>query len=79
MIKHLFSVRDDISEVYNDPIFEANESFAKRRFQIMMRTLPEGVFPGEFSLWHVGLFDDHSGLIEKSEPTMIMRGVSDGE
>ena len=79
MVKSMFCVRDDVSEIFNDPFYEVNEAFAKRRFQVMMRTLPDGVYPGEFSLWSVGLFDDHKGIVECPEPYMVMRGVNDGE
>lgn len=78
MIKHCFSVRDDVSEIFNDPFYESNENFAKRRFGVMMRTLPEGVLPGEFSLWEIADFDDSNGQMTNYEPRMLMRGVNDG-
>ena len=79
MIRHVFSVRDDVAEVFQDPMFEINDMIAKRKFQIMMRNIPEGVYPGEFSLWECADFDDHTGQFTDYEPRMIMRGVSDGD
>lgn len=64
------AVRDTAIEAYMNPIFVPALGLAVRSFTDEINR-PQGQFnahPGDFDLWHIADFDDHSGKFFNIEP-----------
>lgn len=75
------AIRDDIGEVFMQPVLNLNEKTAERQF---IRQLPEicrsiSAVPDEMSLWLIGEYDDKLGAISSVPQKFICRGSRIGE
>lgn len=78
MKKNVYAVRDSAVEIYGNPFIAINHTSAVRDFDHACRD-PQSqmsVFPSDFSLWHIGTYNDDSGLIEACPPVMIRDSIS---
>lgn len=73
-----FSIKDSKAEVYLAPFFKPVHGEAERYFhklvndkQTMMHDYPE-----DYSLWYVGEYDEHTGLLKSKEPTHLLNAVA---
>lgn len=79
MILHMFSVRDSASELFGRPFFATAPGAAARSFKDeVMRKEPGNdlaAHPDDFTLYHLGQFDDSDGAISIFEkPEVLLRG-----
>jgi hypothetical protein len=72
MIKNIYSVRDNLAEVFNDPFPHINNATAIRDFQAGMAENPN---KEDFSLYHVGTIDLDSGDVKGVDPIKIYSGL----
>jgi hypothetical protein len=71
MQHNLYTIRDDQAESFG-PIFQSQNHGTARR--IVMESAPEtlmGKYSSDFSLWHVGVFDDQTSEVEGSVPSKL--------
>lgn len=73
MQKQIFSLHDRAAAAYGPPMFLNTESQAVRALQLELQK-PGGLseFPEDFTLYHIGSFDDNSGLITPQEPQRVI-------
>lgn len=75
MIHQVFSIFDNAAKVYNKPFFLKNRYEAVRMFGDLVRDEQSMLskHPQDFSLFHVGSFDDESAeLINLKVPDRVM-------
>lgn len=71
-----YSVRDGAVEAYLPPFFARADGEAKRSFIQACRTGSMKNMEVYYALFHMGYFDDHTGMLEAtSQPTRIMTGL----
>lgn len=73
MEMHIFTVYDSAAGAYLEPFFAPSIEFAIRGFREAVNK--EGhqfaKFPEDYTLFHVGMFDQKSGEIESGSPTSL--------
>lgn len=72
MRTNLYSVYDTIAGVFNKPFVEHNDDTAKRAFQASASEQPH---LADYSLYHLGYYDDTTGEIIPVDPLKIMSGL----
>jgi len=79
MQKYLYSVLDRKAHVFAAPFTSTNDQTAQRLF-VRACNDPNndlGMFPNDYALFQIGLFDDEDGRIEPKEiPRLIIDGRS---
>jgi hypothetical protein len=77
--KRMYSLYDAKTEVYNRPFACINDADAIRSFSRLLTdrdTMP-GQFREDFSLFHIGFFDDAEGCMgADGPPRIIITGVA---
>ncbi|WNK13535.1 MAG: nonstructural protein [Microvirus sp.] len=66
MKQFIYSLRDTKADAFAQPFFAPNRSVAIRNYLAASED-PASIisrFPGDFSLYEIGLFDDNTGIIE---------------
>lgn len=73
----IFCMRDQLSG-FLSPTFELNENIAIRNFSYAINKKDSLYYanPAHFDLYHIGEFDTDTGVLEKTEPTIVVTGVS---
>lgn len=74
MISQLYTIYDSKSETYGKPFHEQNTATALRSARNIL-TNPDSVIthnPEDFTLWHMGEFDDNTGEIELFSPAVCV-------
>ena len=72
MRTQLYSVYDTIAAVFNKPFTEHNDESAKRAFTNSASEQPN---INDYALYHLGEYDDNSGVITPVTPVRIMTGL----
>lgn len=73
MEKHIFTVWDSAAGAFLDPFVAPSIEFAIRSFRQAVNT-PEhqfNVFPDDYTLFYVGVFDATSGALEGQSPQSL--------
>jgi hypothetical protein len=78
--KQMFSIYDNVSELYEAPFVDINKGSAMRRIDDLMTsnpTSPYSKFPDNFELYHVGLWNDKTGYIfcDTAEPVIKLTEI----
>ena len=70
MIQNVYSIKDSKSNTYANPFYSINHQTAMRSFNQAANDSNTTIsqYPEDFSLYHLGTFNDESGEI-KSEAT----------
>lgn len=73
----IYSIYDSKAEAYMNPFFMRNDGEALRGFMdgIENSDTPFHKWPQDYTLFHVGHWDDESGLIENTTPKSLGNGV----
>lgn len=74
---HVFTIFDSKVSIYGPP-FVARGFGEAERFFMDMASKPDnnvGKHPADFSLWHVGYWDDVQGGFESVTPVLVMDGA----
>ena len=80
MIKGVYTIRDEASQLYMSLQTNETEPLAIRNFDFalksneMMKCQPQ-----DFSLWCIGSYDDVTGVLTAQNPKVIKRGVKRGK
>lgn len=77
MIYQIVSIRDKALEAFMRPFFTPAVNAAVRDFQDSIKDtqIPMHKHPEHYSLWHLGEFDDSTGLLRSFEtPKLILEG-----
>tara|TARA_B100001093_G_scaffold519869_1_gene611017 strand:+ start:3320 stop:3595 length:276 start_codon:yes stop_codon:yes gene_type:complete len=82
--KIMFSIYDNVSELYEAPFVDINKGTALRRVNDLMTqnpTSPYAKFPDNFVLTSVGLWNDKTGYIfcDKAEVIMELNQITQKE
>ena len=73
MKQEIYSIRDNVAEVFNKPFFDHNNATAIRSFTASIQDQPH---KDDYSLYLIGCFDDSNGDIQRyKEPTRILSGL----
>lgn len=75
MLKQIYSVYDSVSQIYNTPMMFINEQDAVRSAHQIAQTegTPIHASPADYTLFHLGSFDDSAALYELLEtPVRIL-------
>ena len=69
MIRGVYCIRDEASGLYMQPTVEINSEVAMRNFDFAMERNDMMHFrPADYSLWHIGDFDDKTGVLDARDP-----------
>ena len=70
----LISVRDVKTEMFTTPLCQPTEGAAIRSFQeaVNDKTTQFSKHPEDYSLYHVGNWDDSTGLLETMQPKLLI-------
>lgn len=76
--RKIYCVFDKKSGTWDNPFTARTHGEAERMFSGAVNDKQSllGQYPEDFSLWHVGAFDPHSGDIEKSSAQCLGEAVS---
>lgn len=71
-----FAVYDSVSASYAAPFLQSSDVVAERTFRQLCQDPQSSVYrsPGDYSLWHVGSYDDTTGTIESIKPVQRFYG-----
>jgi len=70
----LYTIRDGSAEFFLPPFCAPNANVAQRMF---IGSLGDSFnFRADFLLYCIGEFDDQTGLLKPSDPTMVLAGSS---
>lgn len=75
---NIFSIYDEKAQAYNTPFFQSHVGQAIRGFQDLCKDSQSTLFghPEDFSLYHVGEFDDNDAkIISFPEPRLVSRAT----
>lgn len=74
MLKKLYSVFDNVALVYSNPFTSINDGTAFRDFSHACQDPQSSLHksPNEFSLYHLGDFDDSTGEVISLHPRRIV-------
>lgn len=74
----LFSIKDEKASLFNQPFASVNQTEATRNFQTACQdnTIQLGLYPDDFSLYSIGMFNKDNGEIVKTSPKFIVSGTS---
>ncbi|AXH75193.1 MAG: nonstructural protein [Microviridae sp.] len=79
MIMQLFSIYDSASGLFGRPMFMVSRGQAVRSFtDEVNRNDPQNDLykhPSDFTLYHLGAFDDADGSFNLVKPDAVIRGV----
>lgn len=79
MVHKAFSIRDSKGEVFNPPFYKHTHGEAERDFTSLVRDEKSMVskYPEDFDLYHVGTYDDQTGVFKSLEtPLHIIKAVN---
>lgn len=73
----IFSVRDSALDAFLQPFFAPSEGIAMRSFKDEVQREESAMFkhPQDYELWHIGFFDEDSGVIEPCAKRALARGA----
>lgn len=71
MKMYLYSIRDNLAEVFNKPYTSINDGTAVRAFQGAMQENPD---KDDYSLYCIGEYHDHDGSIIPHPPVRVING-----
>lgn len=78
MIQLMFAIRDSAAETFHPPFCARAVGQATRDFQTQINRADEQnplyKHPEDFELYQVGTYEDRAGVIQVTEPKLIMRG-----
>lgn len=74
MIHQVFAVRDSKTEAFLPPFYSQTEAAAIRSFRASWMTSghPFHDFPEDYSLFHLGTFDDATGKFDVQAPAHLI-------
>lgn len=77
MIRPVCCIRDQLAG-FMSPFCVNNEKLAERDFKILINDPNNAMYhnPAHFDLYKIGVFDDETGIITSSEPTIVATGLS---
>ena len=77
MILNIYSMRDQLTG-YLQPTFEVNDNVAVRNFSFAINNKDSLLYanPKHFDLYKIGSFNTETAEIIKSEPTIVVTGLS---
>lgn len=76
-LKQTYAIYDAVADIYTLPLMLNNDNEAKRVFNdaCLNDDLPMGAHKADYSIWHIGEYDDKTGVITSITPhTLIMKG-----
>lgn len=69
---NLYSIHDNIAELFNKPFTEINDGTAKRSFTQSVDKSPN---KNDYTLYLIGIFDDQTGIVHPFDiPKKLMTG-----
>lgn len=73
----MFSIFDRASGAYDRPFVQRSENEAMRSFGdiCMDDKHPIGQHPEDYTLYHVGIWNDNTAVIEPGDATKVMNGA----
>lgn len=73
----VYSMRDSVSGLYNNPTFEMDDQIAIRNFRFSMNKTDFLSFnPHDFDFFKIGEFENTTGMFTPMEPKKLIDGVS---
>lgn len=74
MITQMFTIYDSKAKIYNKPFFQLNIQVALRTAGDLVKdgTSEVANHPEDFTLFHIGSYDDTTGEIKKNETHMAI-------
>lgn len=80
MIRGMYTVRDEASQLYMTPTTSATNEVAIRDFDYALKSNELMRFkPTDFSLWKIADYDDVTGIVEPIPPQCLKRGSKRGD
>lgn len=79
MIYEVYAIKDVKADVFSNPFISANDETIMRTISDVLRNPehPYAKHPGDYILYRVGAFDDHSGMIGSEEAVYSLCVLSD--
>lgn len=76
MKKKMFSVWDEKAGAFLQPFFALTKDMAMRGFAMALEQAGSEMcrFPGDFTLFELGEFDDSDGSVKSSPPVSVVYG-----
>jgi hypothetical protein len=74
--KQMFSIYDNVSELYEAPFVDINKGSAMRRIEDLMTSNPNSPytkFPDNFELYLVGLWNDKTAYIMCDSAELVIK------
>lgn len=78
MVKFLVSIFDKKVQVFGNPVIAMNEADAVRMARTVVSSDDSQIslYPEDFTLYHVGNFNDATGVLEPINPIILTELVS---
>jgi len=79
MVYQVFSVRDSKGELFAAPFCMSNVALAIRKVSEFVNNPGSELskYPGDFTLYHIGTFDEVSGVLTALSPVKLINVLSD--
>lgn len=75
MKMQIFSIYDMVAKVFSQPIFAANKEVMARNVAIWLQDEKSYISqsPSDYSLYHIGEYDDENALLVPVLPSVVVR------
>lgn len=73
----MYAIYDHVTQIYTRPMILNNDNEATRVFRdaCINPELPMGAHQADYSMWHIGYYNDSTGLVEAVSPAIkIIQG-----
>jgi len=74
MLKQMYSIRDSKAQIFHIPYFNNTHGEAERNFSELVKDEKSMIskYPDDYDLYHVGTYDDQTGLVESLDTPQHM-------
>lgn len=74
---NIYTIKDAKAGTHAQPFFSVNHTTAIRSFHVSVKdsSNPLSAYPEDFSLWHLGTYNDITGKLVGNDPEFVANSV----
>lgn len=75
---NMYAIFDDKAKTFTQPIFRTQDGMASRDFATLVNdeNSPFSKYPGDYTLFKIGVFDDGTSEVENLSPENLGNGLT---
>lgn len=78
---NIYTIKDAKAGTHAQPFFSVNHTTAMRSFYVSVKdpSNPLSAYPEDFSLWHLGTYNDITGKLDGNDPEFVANSAHQEE